>query len=138
VVRPVSAGKLTSYRDLLLAEDEGPKQNLSQCCFGLSQKLLISVVHTLTCADYFLWNSGTKIAPSDPEARASQAGRTPDLWPGRWPDVWSPKMVLPQKLCGSRLFHKLLASVVHTLTCAGCFLPSPGTKVAPAAPESKS
>jgi hypothetical protein len=28
--------------DLLLAEDEGPKQDLSQklCCFGLSQKLL--------------------------------------------------------------------------------------------------
>ena len=42
--------------DLLLAEDEVPKQNFSQklCCFDLSQKLLISVVHTLTCADYFL------------------------------------------------------------------------------------
>jgi hypothetical protein len=28
-----------------------------------------------------------------------------------------PKMALPQKLCGPRLFQKLLASVVHTLTC---------------------
>jgi hypothetical protein len=28
-----------------------------------------------------------------------------------------PKMVLPQKLCGPRLSQKLLASVVHTLTC---------------------
>ena len=77
------------YLDLLLAEDEGPKQNLSQklCCFGLSQKLLISVVHTLTCADYFLPSPGTKMAPAYPEARASRAGQTPDLWPGRWPDV---------------------------------------------------
>jgi hypothetical protein len=48
--------------DLLLAEDERPKQDLSQkvCCFGLSQKLLISVVYTLTCADYFLRSPGTK------------------------------------------------------------------------------
>jgi hypothetical protein len=54
--------------DLLLAEDEGPKQDLSQklCCFGLSQKLLASVVHTLTCADYFLQSPGTKMAPTDP------------------------------------------------------------------------
>ena len=104
--------------DLLLAEDEGPKQDLSQklCSFGLSQKLLISVVH-ITCADYFLQSPGTKMAPADPEARASLAGRTPDLWQGWWADVWSLKMVLPQKLCGSRLSQKLLASVVHTLTC---------------------
>jgi hypothetical protein len=39
--------------DLLLAEEEGPKQDLSQklCCFGRSQKLSASVVQTLTCAD---------------------------------------------------------------------------------------
>jgi hypothetical protein len=47
---------------------------------------------------------------------------TPVLWPGRWVDVWSLKMVLPQKLCGSHLSQKLLASVVHTLTCADYFL----------------
>jgi hypothetical protein len=113
--------------DLLLAEDEGPKQNLSQklCCFGLSQKLLISVVHTLTCVDYFLWSPGTKITPEYPEARASRAGWTPDFWPGRWPDVWSPKTALPQKLCGSHLSQKLLASVVHTFICADNFLWSP-------------
>jgi hypothetical protein len=40
-------------------------------------------------------------------------------------------MVLPQKLCGSRLYQKLLASVVHTLTCADYFLQSPRTKMAP-------
>ena len=72
-----------------MAEDEGPKQDLSQklCFFGLSQKLLISLVHNLTCADYFLWSPGTKMASVDPEAKASQAGQTPDLWPGRWPDI---------------------------------------------------
>jgi hypothetical protein len=53
VVRALSAGKHSSCREgsqisgvwtFLLAEDEDPKQ-------GLSQKLLASVVHTLTCAD---------------------------------------------------------------------------------------
>jgi hypothetical protein len=52
-VRALSVGKLSSCREgaqisgvqtFLLAEDEGPKQ-------GLSQKLLASTVHTLTCAD---------------------------------------------------------------------------------------
>ena len=129
MVRALSAGKLSSYREgaqisgiwtSLLAEDEGPKQNLSQklCCFGLSQKLLASVVHTLTCADYFRQSPGTKIAPSDPEEKASWAGRTPVLWPGRCSDVWSPKRALPQKLCGSHLSQKLSALVVHTLTSA--------------------
>ena len=62
MVRALSAGKLSSYREgaqisgvwtSLLAEDEGLKQDLSQklCCFGLSQKLLASVVHILTCTD---------------------------------------------------------------------------------------
>ena len=39
-------------------------------------------------------------------------------------------MVLPQKLYGSCLAQKLLASVVSTLTCADNFLRSPGTKMA--------
>jgi hypothetical protein len=46
--------------------------------------------------------------------------------------------VLPQKLCGSCLSQKLLASVVHTLACADNFLWSPGTKMAPVDPEAKS
>ena len=72
-----------------MVEGEGPIQNLSQklCCFGLSQKLLISVVHALTCADFILRSPGPKMAPADPEAMAYPAGQTPDLWPGRWPDV---------------------------------------------------
>jgi hypothetical protein len=129
VVRALSAGKLSSYREgaqisgiwtSLLAKDEGPKQDLSQklCCFGLSQKLLASVVHTLTWADYFRQSLGTKMPSADAEAKPSRAGWIPLLWPGRWPDVWSPKRALPLKLCGSRLSQKLLASVVHTLTCA--------------------
>ena len=36
-----------------------------------------------------------------------------------------PKMALPQKLCGSRLSQKLLASVFHTLTHAACPPQSP-------------
>ena len=62
MVRALSEGKLSSYREgaqisgfrtSLLAEDEGLKQDLSQelCCFGLSQKLLASVVYILSCTD---------------------------------------------------------------------------------------
>ena len=96
-----------------------------------------SVVHTLTCVDYFPQCPETKMAPTDPEAKASQAGWTSVLWPGRWPDVWSPKTALPQELCGSCVSQKLLASVVHTLTCADCLPWSPGTEMAPAEPEAK-
>jgi hypothetical protein len=75
------------------------------------------------------------MAPKDPEAKASQARQTAVLWAGRWPDVWSWKRALPQKLCVSCLSQKLLASVVHTLTCADYFLWSPGTKMASVDPE---
>jgi hypothetical protein len=140
VVRALSTGKLSSYREgaqisgiwtSLLAEDEGPKQDLSQklCCFGLSQKLLASVVHTLTCADYFRWSLRTKMSSADAEAKPSMAGWTPILWLGRCPDVWSPKRGLPRKLCGFCLSQKLLASVVHTLTCEDYFQWSPRTPV---------
>jgi hypothetical protein len=142
VVRALSAGKLSSYREgaqisgvrtSLLAEDEGPIQDLSQrlCCFGLSQNLLASVVHTLTCADYFQSSTRTKRAPADAEGKPFRARWTPVLWPGMWPDVWSPKRALSQELCGSRLPQKLLASVVHTLTCADYFRQSPGTQSFP-------
>jgi hypothetical protein len=77
------------------------------------------------------------MAPAGPEAKVSRAGQTPVLWPERWPDVWSLKMAFPQKLCSSCLSHKLLASVVHSLTCADYFLWSPGTKMAPEDPEAK-
>jgi hypothetical protein len=35
------------------------------CGSSLSQKLLASVVQSLTCADYFRQSPGTKIAPAD-------------------------------------------------------------------------
>jgi hypothetical protein len=84
VVRALSASKLSSYREgaqisgvwtSLLAEDEGSKQDLSQklCCFGLSQKLLASVVHTLTCADYFWQSLRTKMSPANFEALQGQS-----------------------------------------------------------------
>ena len=115
MVRALSAGKLSSCREgaqtCLLAEDEGLKQ-------GLSQKLLASVVYTLTCAVYSRQDPGTKMALPGAPAKPSRAGQTPLLWQGRCPDVWNLKRGQPQKLCGSRLSQKLLASVVHTLTCA--------------------
>jgi hypothetical protein len=131
VVRGLSAGKLSSYREgaqisgfrtSLLAKDKGPKQDLSQkpCCFGLSQKLLASVVH-LSPVQYFRRSLGTKMSSTNAEAKPSLAGWTPLLWAGRLPDVWSPKTVLPQKLCGSHLSQKLLAFVVHILTCADSY-----------------
>ena len=67
------------------------------------------------------------MTPIDAEGKPSWAEQTPVLWPGRWPDVWSPKRALSQKLCGSCLSQKLLASVVHTLTCSDYFRRSPGT-----------
>jgi hypothetical protein len=137
VVRALSAGKLSSYREgaqisgvwtSLLAETEGPKQHLSQklCCFGLSQKLLASVGALSPVQTTFLRSPGTNMAPAVPEVKASQAGWTPVLWPGRWSDVWSPKMALPQKLCGFRLFRKLLASVCTLSPVQTTFRPSPG------------
>ena len=43
------------------------------------------------------------------------------------------KMALPQKLCGSCLSQKRLASVFPTVTRAACPLRSPGAKETPAA-----
>jgi hypothetical protein len=69
------------------------------------------------------------LAPPGAPAKDSWAGQTPLLWKGRCPDIWSPKRGMPQKLCGSHLSQKLLASVVYTLTCADHSHRSPGTKM---------
>jgi hypothetical protein len=49
------------------------------CGFCLSQKLLASVVHTLTCTDQSLRDPATKMAPPGALAKPSQAGRTPQV-----------------------------------------------------------
>jgi hypothetical protein len=36
----------------------------------------VSLVHTLTCVDYFKWSPGTKVATAEAEAEASRAGQT--------------------------------------------------------------
>jgi hypothetical protein len=107
-----------------------PKRGLPQklCGSRLSQKLLASVVHTLTYADYSCPSPGTKMCPADAQAKPSLVDWTPLLWQGRCLDIWSPKRGLPQKLCGSCLSQKLLASVVHTLTCADYSWWSPGPR----------
>jgi hypothetical protein len=139
VVRALSAGKLSSYmegaqisgvRTFLLAEDEGPKQDLFQkmCCFGLPQKLLASVCTLSPVQTTFRLSPGTKMAPAIPEAKASCAGWTTVLWPGRWLDVWSLKKGLLQKLCGSCLSQKLSASVCILSPVQTTFWRSPGTQ----------
>jgi hypothetical protein len=63
------------------------------CGSCLSQKLLASVVHTLTCPDYFLWCPGTRwlLWILRQKSPGPGVGGTPLLWPGECPDVWSPK-----------------------------------------------
>jgi hypothetical protein len=72
------------------------------------------------------------MAPPAAPGKPSRAGHIPLLWQGRCPAFWSPKTGLPQKLCGSLLSQKLLASVVHTLTCADYSRWSPRTNMSPA------
>ena len=66
--------------ELLLAEDKGPKQDLSQkLLLWPVTEAVVSVVHTLTCVDYFLWSPRTKVALAEREAEASRARQTPVL-----------------------------------------------------------
>jgi hypothetical protein len=146
VVRALSAGKLSSYREgaqisgirtSLLAEDEGPKQDLSQkvCCFGLSQKLLASVVHTLTCVDYFGGVPEPRWLPPILRQKPPRLGR--HLSSGQE----GGRMSGARKGCCLRssvspVCPRSCSLSVCTLSiCADYFRRSPGTKMAPADPQ---
>ena len=92
-------------------------------------------VHTLTCADYFLQSPGTKTAPADTEAKASWAGQTPVLWPGRWLDVSSLKRDAASEALWLPPVPEAVRFCMHTLTCADYFQQSPRTKMANSDPE---
>jgi hypothetical protein len=94
-----------------LAEDEVLKQGLSQklCSFCSWH----SHLHTLVSERSWTIDGSPRFS-----GKALLAGADTSPLAGKVrPDVWSPKQGLPQKLCGFRLSQKLLASVVHTLTC---------------------
>jgi hypothetical protein len=102
VVRAVSAGKLSSFR-------EGAQ---------------LSGVWT---SSWLKMKAQNRIFPRSCVALARKVA-----------DCLEPKMAPPQKLCGSHLSQKLLASVFHTITRAACPPRSPGAKETPAAgPEAQ-
>jgi hypothetical protein len=118
VVRALSAGKLSSFREggqlsgvrtCLLADDEGPKQGLSQnlCSFCSPHSHLCRLVSA---------GSGNQDGSPGTAAKPSLVGWTPLLRQGRCLDVCRLKCGLPQKFCGFLLTQILLASVVPTLT----------------------
>ena len=108
-VRVLSAGKLSSCREgvqrsgiqtCLLAEDEDPKQGLSQkmCC--------LCSLHTHL---YRLVSEG----PGTHYGSLTCSGaQSPHRWQGRCPDVWSLKWGLSQKLCGFCSPHSHLYRLV--------------------------
>jgi hypothetical protein len=130
-------GKVHSYLDLTSGRRSRPKTGPfpEAVLLWLVTEAVSFCVHTLTCADTFQRSTGTKMAPTDPEAKASWAGQTPVLWPGRWSDIWSPKRALPQNFCCSRLTQNLSASMCTFSPVQTTFRRSPGTKMAPADPE---
>jgi hypothetical protein len=114
VVRVLSAGKLSSCREgaqtylcspsdvqtYLLADDEVPKQGLSQkmCCLCS----LHAHLHRLVSEGH-----GTQDGSLTCSGGQSPPGQIPLLWWGRCPDIWSPKWGLSRKLCSFCLSQKL-------------------------------
>ena len=109
MVRVLSAGKLSSCREgaqisgvqtCHLAEDEGPKQELSHkmCCLCS----LYAHLHRLVSEGHSTQNRSLTCSCGQSPPR-----QTPLLWHGRCPDVWSPKRGLSQKLCHFCPYQKL-------------------------------
>ena len=117
--------------DLLLAEGEGPKQDRSQklCCFGQQGGWLSGAEDG--AVSEALW-----LSPVPETAGLCIPHRHPCSLPSaesrKVAGCLEPKMAPPQKLSGSRLSQKRLASVFHNLTRVACPLRSPGAKEAPA------
>ena len=113
MIRVLSAGKLSSCREgaqiygirtCLLAEDEGPKQGLSQklCHFCIQHSYLHRLISDVSGTQ----DGSPQVLPQSPP------GRTPVLWQGRCPDVWSPKQGLSQKLCSFCSPHSHLCRLI--------------------------
>ena len=128
--------------DLLLAEDEGPKQDLSQklCCFGQeggrlsgaedgaasealwllpvpeTAGLCIPHLHPCSLPSAESWRQG---GSRHRGLRHKPLGLADPCAPTRKVvGCLEPKMALPQKLSGISLSQKRLASVFHTVTRA--------------------
>jgi hypothetical protein len=118
VVRVLSAGKLSSCREgalipavqtCLLAEEEGPKQGLSQkmCCLCS----LHAHLHRLVSKGH--WTQDGSLTCSGGQSPPRQ---TPLLWRGRWPDVWSLKRGLSQSCVAFACSRSCVASAVRLFT----------------------
>ena len=74
---------------------------------------------------------GPEMTPQVLQQSPHELGGDTSLLPGKVPGCLEPKTGLPQKLCDFCLFQKLLASVVHPLTCADQSQGDLGTKMPP-------
>jgi hypothetical protein len=129
VVRALSAGKLSSCREggqisgiqtCLLAEDEVPKQDLSQnlCSFCSPHIHLCRLV-----------SAESRNQVGSPRCCGKALPEGPDNSPLAWkvPGCLEPEMLSVSKALWLLPSQKLLASAVHTLTCAYQSRWNPGT-----------
>ena len=61
------------------------------CGFCLTQKLLVSVVHTLPCAELSRWNPGTRMPPPDAVAKLFLVGADTSSLAGKVPGCLEPE-----------------------------------------------
>ena len=97
--------------DLLLAKDEGPKQDLSPklCCFGLSQKPLFRSPHSHLCRLLSV-KSRNQGGSCGMRGRSFSGLVDTCALTRKVAGCLEPKRALPQRLCGSRPSQKLPAA----------------------------